>query len=136
MSTLILNKNITMNFLKDAAAVARSGKAFAEHLFKLLGATPSYDDATAVRSQFYELAAQSGKTPESARQYWSRCLRMAGITPATKTGKVRTNKKSSPVQRNPDLVKWMRETASAIASGEAPALLVAMLYDVKNESAE
>ena len=105
-------------------------------LVKLLGATPSYDDATAVRSQFYELAAQSGKTPESARQYWSRCLRMAGITPATKTGKVRTNKKSSPVQRNPDLVKWMRETASAIASGEAPALLVAMLYDVKNESAE
>ena len=137
MSTLILNKNITMNFLKDAAAVARSGKAFADHLRTLLGEAPSYENAVAVRSQFYTLAEKAGKTPEAARKYWSRCLKIAGVTPATKTGKIRSaNKKASAVQRNTDLVLWLRETAALIAKGEAPALIIGMLYDVKNESAE
>ena len=127
-----------MNFLKDAAAVARSGKAFADHLRTLLGEAPSYENAVAVRSQFYTLAEKAGKTPEAARKYWSRCLRMAGVVPATKTGKARiaTNKRASAVQHNTDLVLWLRETAALIAKGEAPALIIGMLYDVKNESAE
>ena len=123
-STLTLNSKITLAFLSDAEAVARSGRAFADHLRALLGEAPSYENAVAVRGQFYTLAEKAGKSPEAARQYWSRCLRMAGITPATKTGKVRTNKKASPVQRNPDLVLWLRETAALIAKGEAPAMTI------------
>ena len=133
-----LNSKIVREFLSGASALTKTTQRLSAHLQQVLGTAPTYELAVEIRKQFYTLAEEANYTPEAARKYWSRLLKIAGITPATKTGKARvsTNKRASAVQHNADLVKWMRETAAAVAKGDAPALIVGMLYDVKNESAE